>query len=157
MQLLLQANVAGPGCVEVANQLATWGLIGQMNRFGEQCQAAQHAGRRNVLLDGCLSGWPSSSTSPQRASCAPWAAWHCSPNMFIWLLDGHLHATWHHHVRLQQSYFMLRGHTGDETAVKAVKAMLLSACRCYASKGPILQSLTVVGTRERGSANMRCV
>ena len=74
--------------MEVANQLAAWGLTGQMNRFGEQCQAAygaQHAGRRNILLDGCLSGWPR-STSPQPASCAPWAAWHCLPNMFIWLI-----------------------------------------------------------------------
>lgn len=33
-----QADVEGPGCVEVTNKLAAWGLTGQMNRFSEQVQ-----------------------------------------------------------------------------------------------------------------------
>lgn len=58
--LLLQSDVTGTGCVEVANQLAKWGLITHMHTFGEQFQAAygaQHAGWRHPHLLQCLNGW----------------------------------------------------------------------------------------------------
>ena len=56
----VQADLVGPGCVDVADQLAQWGLFGQMKRFGEQCQAAccaQYGGERNVVLDDRLNRW----------------------------------------------------------------------------------------------------
>lgn len=56
----MQADVVGPGCVEVVDQLAKWGLFGQVKIFGEQCQAAhcaQYGGQRNIDLDARLSGW----------------------------------------------------------------------------------------------------
>lgn len=64
----VQADVEGLGCVEVAAQLAEWGLTTHMHNFGEQCQAAfgaQHAGWRHMAHADCLSSWNTAAVAIQ--------------------------------------------------------------------------------------------
>ena len=58
--ILLQSDLEGSACVEVANQLARWGLIPEMQDFGHQFQdayGAKHAGWRHAQLPACLDNW----------------------------------------------------------------------------------------------------
>ena len=72
--LLLQSDVTGMGCVEVANQLARWGLTHHMHSFGEQFQAAygaQHAGWRHPHLPHCLTSWTTEDFNLQKVTVCP--------------------------------------------------------------------------------------
>lgn len=61
---LQQASVAGPGCVEGANQFAKWGLIGHMN--SQWCSPNLFMWRERPHL----ASWLATSPQPGPATCA---------------------------------------------------------------------------------------